>query len=184
MKNQIDEIKKNILSFQGEIHLICSDKELLEVAEDLKSAKFLGFDTETKPSFVKGQIYKVALLQLSTESDAYLIRLHRISQFQILVSIFENTEIVKVGVAIRDDIKTLQKMFRFEPQNFIELQTLAKINGLNNFGLKGMAEEVLKGTVNKGPKMTNWEAKVLTDRQLSYAATDAWIGLKLFESLK
>lgn len=184
MKHQNDDIKKNVLSFQGKIHLICSNAELQAVAEGLTSAKILGFDTETRPSFVKGQVYKVALLQLSTEDDAYVIRLHNISQFQILIDVFENAEVVKVGVAIRDDIKILQKAFSFEAQNFIELQTLAKTKGLTKFGLKGMAEEVLEGTVNKGPKMTNWEAKVLTDRQIMYAATDAWIGLKLFEKIK
>ncbi len=184
MKKNTNEVKENVLSFKGEMHLVCSDADLLKVEEGLKSAKVLGFDTETRPSFVKGQVYKVALLQLSTEKDAYLIRLHKISKFNILVNIFENSEIVKAGVAIRDDIKTLQKTFKFEPQNFVELQTLAKEKGLNKFGLKSMSEEVLMGTVHKGAKMTNWEAKTLTNKQLLYAATDAWIGLKLFKKLK
>lgn len=179
-----DRDEKNVLSFPGKIHLIRCDQDLAGVAKNLNSAKVLGFDTETRPSFVKGQIYKVALLQLSTESEAYLMRLHHISQFKILVDVFENEEITKVGVAIRDDIKTLQKSFKFAPQRFVELQTLAKERGLSKFGLKGMAEEVLQGTLVKGPKMTNWEAQVLTDRQLLYAATDAWIGLKLFEKLR
>ncbi|MDA9189552.1 3'-5' exonuclease domain-containing protein 2 [bacterium] len=184
MKSENDPIKNNILSFQGRIHLIRSNKELLSVAEDINSAHILGFDTETRPSFKKGQIYKVALLQLSTQSDAYIIRLHEITNFESLITVFENTEIIKTGVAIRDDIITLQKAFKFEPQNFIELQTLAKKKGLTKFGLKGMSEELLKGTVTKGAKMTNWEAPILTPRQLKYAATDAWIGLKLFEKLR
>lgn len=183
MDDQISEVKKNILSFPGKMHLICNDQELAAASENLNEAKILGFDTETRPSFVKGQVYKVALLQLSTEHDAYLIRLHKISNFKSLISVFENKDTVKVGVAIRDDIKILQKIFKFKPQNFIELQALAKEKGLAKFGLKGMTEEVLAGTVNKGPKMTNWEARVLTDRQLMYAATDAWIGLKLFEKI-
>lgn len=183
MKNQNDETHKSILSFPGKIHLICSDAELSASTYGLKSAKILGFDTETRPSFVKGQVYKVALLQLATEEDAYVIRLHSISNFEILKSVFENPEIIKTGVAIRDDIKTLQKAFKFEPKSFKELQTLAKEKGLTKFGLKGMAEELLNGTVSKGPKMTNWEAKTLTDKQIMYAATDAWIGLKLFEKL-
>ena len=125
----------------------------------------------------------MALLQLSTDKDAFLIRLHGITEFETLIAIFENPEIVKTGVAIHDDLRALKKAFKFSPKNFIELQTLAKQKGLTKFGLKGMAEEVLQGTVFKGPKMTNWERKVLTDAQLSYAATDAWIGLKLFEKI-
>lgn len=125
----------------------------------------------------------MALLQLATENDAYLIRLHKITQFQALISVFENNQILKTGVAIRDDIKGLQKLFKFSPQNFVELQDLAKKKGLKNFGLKGMTEEVLFGTISKGPKTTNWEALSLTERQLLYAATDAWIGLKIYQNL-
>jgi ribonuclease D len=183
MTDQNVDIKKNVLSFPGKIHLICSDKELSAVADKLTEAKILGFDTETRPSFVKGQVYKVALLQLSTEEDAFVVRLHNISNYSIFKEIFENKDIIKTGVAIRDDIKILQKAFKFKPQSFVELQTLAKTKGLTKFGLKGMSELLLEGTVSKGPKMTNWEAKTLTDKQIMYAATDAWIGLKLYEKL-
>ena len=87
-------------------------------------------------------------------------------------------------MAIRDDLKLLRKTFVFEPKNFIELQNIAKEKKLKNLGLKGMTEEVLGEQLTKGPKLTNWEMQTLTDRQLMYAATDAWIGLKLFERLK
>jgi ribonuclease D len=184
MNDHVNDVKKNIIAFSGNIHLITTDQELFAVADRLNSAEELGFDTETKPSFKKGDVFRVALLQLATENDAYLIRLHSITQFQILISIFENSKIIKAGVAIRDDLKTLQKIFKFVPLKFIELQNLARDKGLKNFGLKGMAEEVLQGTLSKGPKMTNWEAPHLTDRQLMYAATDAWVGLKLFQKLR
>lgn len=171
------------ISFPGKIHLISNDQELNSIASQLNSVTEFGFDTETKPSFKKGEVFKVALLQLATQTDAYLIRLHRVTQFQIIKNIFENEEILKVGVAIRDDLKQLQKIFKFEPQNFSELQDLAKAKGLENFGLKGMAEEVLQAELTKGPKLTNWEAKELTDQQLMYAATDAWIGLMIYRKL-
>jgi ribonuclease D len=125
----------------------------------------------------------VALLQLSTETDAYLIRLHQVTNFEIIKNVLESPEILKVGVAIRDDLKFLQKHFLFQPKNFVELQDLAKEKGLKNFGLKGMAAEVLAGSLSKGPKMTNWENPVLTDAQLMYAATDAWIGLELYHKI-
>ncbi|MCB0351787.1 MAG: 3'-5' exonuclease domain-containing protein 2, partial [Bdellovibrionales bacterium] len=183
MNDEALKVEKKIISFQGRIHLITSDQELSDVAEVICSASTLGFDTETRPSFRKGQVYKVALLQLSTDQDAYLIRLHGITQFRHILPIFENDKIIKAGVAIRDDLRLLQKLFHFEPRKFVELQNLAKTKGLKNFGLKGMTEEVLQATISKGPKMTNWEAPVLTDRQLLYAATDAWIGLKLYQKL-
>lgn len=172
------------ITFQGNIHLIRTDSELGASLSELNSTPVLGFDTETRPSFKKGQFFKVALLQLATENDAYLIRLHSITRFETLINIFENKGIVKVGVAVRDDLKQLQKTFKFIPQNFIDLQHIAKTKGLKNRGLKGMTEEVLQRKLSKNTKMTNWELPILTERQLGYAATDAWIGLKLFQALK
>lgn len=173
----------NILSFPGKIHLITTDQQLNSVATALMSVKAFGFDTETKPAFKKGEVYPVALLQLATETDAYIVRMRHISQFEIFKKIFENSEVVKVGVAIRDDLKQLKKKFPFTQQNFIELQDLAKVKGLKNFGLKGMTQEVLQETITKGPKTTNWEAHELTHKQIMYAATDAWIGLLLYQRL-
>ncbi len=144
----------------------------------------LGFDTETRPSFKVGEVYPVSLLQLATETDAYVIRLKNITQFSNLKSIFENENILKIGVAIRDDLRLLQMKFKFEAKGFVELQNLAKEKSLKNFGLKGMAEEVLGTPITKGPKLTNWAAETLTQDQLSYAATDAWVGLKIYLALK
>lgn len=173
----------SFLSFTGKIHLINTDEELQTVATDLIRYKELGFDTETRPAFKKGESYLPALLQLATDTDAYIIRLKHIKNFETLKIIFENPEIIKVGAAIRDDLKQLQKRFAFKPHGFIELQTVAKAKNLKNFGLKGMTEEVLGATITKGPKTTNWDADILTQKQIVYAATDAWIGLTLYQKL-
>lgn len=184
MSDQVSVEPLPVISFPGKIHLIQSDQELAQVAGHLRSAEVFGFDTETRPSFRKGEVYNVALLQLATEQNAFLVRLHGVHQVQILVELFENSNVIKVGAAIRDDLKSLQKKIKFTPRQFIELQDLAKAKGLKNFGLKGMTAEVLRGMLHKGPKTTNWEAPDLTNRQLIYAATDAWVGLKLFEKLR
>ena len=183
MSDVISKVLHSRISFAGKIYLISNDLQLQEVATALIEASAFGFDTETKPTFKKGDVHKVALVQLATLDSAYLIRLHHITDFDLLKKIFENKAIVKVGVAIRDDLKSLQKIFKFEPQGFIELQDLAKEKGLKNFGLKGMTEEVLEATISKGPKMSNWENLQLTEPQLLYAATDAWIGLSLYKKL-
>ncbi|MGE3975411.1 MAG: 3'-5' exonuclease [Bdellovibrionales bacterium] len=171
------------INFPGKIHLITSDLELASIASDLSSATMLGFDTETRASFKVGEVYKVALLQLATENNAYLIRLHGIRQFEFIKSIFENLQILKVGVAIRDDLKHLQKIFKFTPKNFIELQSVAKEKGLKNMGLRKMTEEVMQSSLSKKAKISNWEVRTLSPEQIMYAATDAWIGLKLYQKI-
>ena len=172
-----------LISFNGTINLITTDAELAIAADKLAANKELGFDTETRPSFKKGEFHPVALIQLASENEAFLIRLKGITQFHFLKTIFENQEILKVGVAIRDDLKHLQKLFQFNPQNFIELQDLAKKKNLQNYGLKGMTEEVLQAKLSKAAKTTNWENSTLTPQQIKYAATDAWIGLRLFQKI-
>lgn len=171
------------INFPGKIHLISNDQELADIISNLRSAEILGFDTETRASFKVGEVYKVALLQLATETDAVLIRLHGINHFESIKNILENPNVLKVGVAIRDDLKSLQKIFKFVPENFIELQTVAKEKGLKNMGLRGMTEEVLQASLSKKAKISNWEVRTLSAEQIKYAATDAWIGLKLYQKL-
>jgi ribonuclease D len=171
------------ISFPGKIHLITNDQELATMAPALASTTALGFDTETRASFKVGEVYQVALLQLATEHDAYLIRLHGITKFESIQALFENTQILKVGVAIRDDLKALKKLFHFTPENFIELQHIAKEAKLKNMGLRGMTEEVLQASLSKRAKISNWELRTLSDDQIMYAATDAWIGLKLYQTI-
>jgi ribonuclease D len=171
----------NRISFPGRVHLIRNDQELLDI--NLASLTALGFDTETRPSFKKGDVFQVALLQLASETDAYLIRLHFLTQFQRIIYILENKNIVKVGLAIGHDLKILQKTFKFEPHGFVDLQVLAKKHQLQNLGLKGMCEEVLQGSMSKRSKLTNWEASTLTNDQRMYAATDAWACLAIYRKL-
>lgn len=169
--------------FPGEIILINRDEEIAPALDLIKGESLIGFDTETKPAFKKGEFYSVSLLQLATPDYALLFRLHTLKDFSLLTGFFEDESITKVGVAIRDDIKGLQKLFPFTAKGFIELADMAKARGLKNFGLKGMTEEVLDLTLSKRAKLSNWEASSLKNDQRLYAATDAWIGREIYVAL-
>lgn len=170
--------------FPGEIIMINHDDEIKDALELIKGESFIGFDTETKPSFKKGEYYQVSLLQLATADYALLFRLHSLKKFSMLTEFFEQESILKIGVAIRDDVKALQKLFPFTARGFVELADMAKDLNLKNFGLKGMTEEVLDLTLSKRAKLSNWESKELKQDQLIYAATDAWIGREIYIALK
>ncbi|PTN07769.1 3'-5' exonuclease [Mangrovibacterium marinum] len=170
-------------SFSGEITVVDSYELVLEAVEYLQRAALLGFDTETKPSFKRGQINKVALLQLSTADRAFLFQLHKTGLRPEIKSILANPEITKVGVAIRDDIKALQKLSFFKPGGFVELQEQVKDFGIHDFSLKKIAGIVLGVRISKSQRLTNWESPVLTEGQQAYAATDAWIAHEIFQSL-
>lgn len=179
-KEELDQLP--LMGFDGEIIVITQKREVRKAVQYLSKHAFIGFDTETRPSFKKGQINNVALLQLSTENRAYLFRLNHFELPKSLLKLLANPKIVKAGVAIRDDIKTLQCNHPFEPAGFVELQDEAKNIGINNFSLKKLAGIVLNGKISKAQQLSNWEAPELSEAQLRYAATDAWISYKIYES--
>ena len=168
--------------FEGEITIVDS-KETLKMAVDVLSKEpIIGFDTETKPAFKKGIFNKVALLQLSTKKRAFLIRTNRIGLPKQISDILSNPNIVKPGVAIRDDIKGLQHFGKFVPGGFVELQDTAVELGIQNFSLKKLTAIACGFRISKGQQLTNWEADELTEKQQRYAATDAWTSLKIYET--
>lgn len=171
-------------SFSGDIVLIDNMERFREVLPELRRTRVFGFDTETRPAFRKGQTNRVALLQLSTASRAYLIRLNLIGLPEGLAEIMADQRIVKAGVAIHDDIKFLQWRRQFTPGGFTDLQTVAVENGVKNLGLKKLAAIFLGFRISKKQQVTDWEAATLSEAQLIYAATDAWICYEIYVRLK
>ncbi len=174
----------DMISFPGKIHLIENLEDMTHALSKLRTEKILGFDTESKPSFKKGEKHSIALLQLSGEQEAYLFRLNKTGLTSELAEILSNPEIIKVGLAIRDDLKGLRELLSFEPKSFIEIQDIAKKKGLKSQGLQTITEELFQKRLSKKAKLTNWEISKLTDSQILYAATDAWIGREIYLALE
>jgi ribonuclease D len=168
--------------FEGEIVVVDTKEKLQFAMEFFSQQLIIGFDTETKPSFKKGVINRVALLQLSAGNRAFLFRLHRIGLPEVVCRILANPDITKTGVAIHDDIKGLQKWKNFKPGGFIDLQDHAKSIGITDFSLKKLAAITCGFRISKGQQLSNWEADELTEAQQIYAATDAWAALEIFEN--
>lgn len=182
-----DEINQLPLGqFEGEMFLIDDLEDVEEAAEFLAKQKIIGFDTETKPAFRRGVINPVALLQLSTSTQAFLFRLNNIGSFpDSLRNVLEKETIVKVGAAVHDDIKGLAKLTdSFYPQSFFDLNDELKKVGFHNVGVRNLCGMVLNIRISKAEQVSNWEAEELTEKQKRYAATDAWACLEIFEKLK
>ncbi|MEN2281554.1 3'-5' exonuclease [Algoriphagus sp. SE2] len=182
-----DEINQLPLGqFEGEMFLIDDLEDVDEAAEFLMKQRIIGFDTETKPAFRRGVINQVALLQLSTSTQAFLFRLNNIGSFpESLRNVLEKENIIKVGAAVHDDIKGLAKLTdSFYPQSFFDLNDELKKVGFHNVGVRNLCGMVLKIRISKAEQVSNWEAEQLTEKQKRYAATDAWACLKIFEKLK
>ena len=125
----------------------------------------------------------MAILQLSSADDAFIFKLKKTNLPNSITSILASKEIFKVGVAIRDDIIALRKVNNFEPDSFIELQKYVEKFEIENFSLQKLAAIVLGFKISKSKRLSNWEARVLNQAQLKYAATDAWASLRVYEEL-
>ncbi len=180
-KEEVNRLPLN--SFQGNIILLENIENAKKVIHYLKEQKVLGFDTETKPAFRKGQRYNVALLQLATNKEAFLFRLNNYNTIDVIVDILSDKNIIKVGVAVRDDIKGIQKRCKFIPEGFIELQKLVKKFGIEDTGLRKLTANILGFRISKVEQISNWEKIKLTKSQMKYAATDAWVGYKIYNKL-
>lgn len=171
--------------FEGEIYLIDEPDEVEEVVDFLGKQPLLGFDTETKPAFRKGVVNEVSLLQLSTEEQAFLFRLNSIGFPDEIRALLEHEHILKIGAAVRDDLKGLAKLTdSFYPQSFFDLNDELKKVGFHNVGVRNLSGMVLGIRISKSEQVSNWEAEKLTQRQQRYAATDAWACLEVFKQLR
>lgn len=175
-----------LASFDGPIVVVDKmNEEYAEAIEYLRAQEIIGFDTETKPCFqANSPRNKMALLQLSGDDKAYLFRLHTLGLPKSLVGILADAKIVKVGAAVRDDVRGLQQYRKFVAKNFVDLQLIGENYGIKDKSVKKMAGIILGVKVSKAQQLSNWEAPQLSGAQLKYAAIDAWICRKMYLTLK
>lgn len=171
-------------TFTGKTIVVSDATQLPKAIKEIEKYDVVGFDTETRPSFKRGQFYQVALLQLAVPGKVFLIRVNHTGVTDDIVSLFQNPSIVKTGVGIRDDLKALQKLKPFEPAGFFDLSTLAKQAGLQVESVKKLTALLLGFRISKSAQTSNWEAPNFTQKQIEYAATDAWVCLELYDKLK
>lgn len=163
--------------------LITTEADALKAVLELQKETVLGFDTETRPSFQKGEFHHVSLLQLASHKKCYLFRLNKIPLSPEILSLLESSHIIKVGVGNRDDIIGIQKRRSFIPQGFIDLAELTRISKNQTPSLRSLCGMYLGQRLSKGSKVTNWESQVLTPQQVKYAANDAFVSLLIYEKM-
>ncbi|TVP53007.1 MAG: 3'-5' exonuclease domain-containing protein 2 [Mongoliibacter sp.] len=182
-KEEVNELPLG--QFEGEIILVETDEQIQEAADELSRHSLIGFDTETRPSFRKGVQYQVSLLQLATSEVAYLFRLHQIGLPLSIKRILESKRIVKIGAAVLDDLRGLKKIsVGFQPNSFFDLNDELKKVGFHNVGVRNLSAMVLEVRISKSEQVSNWEAPELTEKQMLYAATDAWVCLEVYKKLQ
>lgn len=170
--------------YEGKIVLIHKTEEVSRAVDEISQHSAVGFDTETKPTFVKGQFHHISLIQLAIPGKVFLFRINHTGFTQPLIDLFANEKILKVGVGLRDDIIGLQKISHFEPAGFEEIHNYVIDLGVRNTGLRKLAAILMQVRISKGQQTSNWENAILTKNQQSYAATDAWVCLEMYNLLE
>ena len=172
-----------IRKWNGPVHIIRSSERMINAVEQLSRETILGFDTETRPAFNKGQKYLPSLLQLAGENSVYLFQLKHLGLQEPLIKILADPAVIKAGVSLAHDLRELKKLTPFAQAGFVGLGKMSKEKGIKNHGLRGLAAVVLGLRISKSAQTTNWAKDELTQSQMRYAATDAWVGRELYLQL-
>ena len=172
------------VSFGGRIYVIYSEEEARKAVDFLNTCDIVGVDTETRPSFRKGMMNKVALLQISTLDTCFLFRLNHLGLPDFLEAFLQN-DVLKIGLSLRDDFKMLSKRNPKDVRegNWIELQDYVGKFGIEERGLQKIFALLFQQKISKSQRLSNWEADVLTEGQQLYAATDAWACVRIYLEL-
>ena len=176
--------KLPIRAYSGKIYLINTPELSLSACQEIQKEILLGFDTESKPAFSKGEKYLPSIVQIATSSAVYIFQIAKTGGIKNLKIIFENKNILKVGIAIRDDILKLKEIEIFQDSGFQDIRKLTKNLGVEHTGLRNLAGIFLKCRISKTSQVTDWSQEQLSAKQLTYAATDAWISREVYLEVK
>lgn len=172
-----------IVNFNGHISVVETIDKALSALHFLSNQKIVGFDTETRPSFRKGKRYNVSLIQISTINHCFLFRINKLGFINELKSFFEDENIIKVGLSLKDDFAVLRKIAEFQPKGFIDLQAFVKQYNILDCSLQKIYAIIFNQRISKSQRLSNWEAEELSTSQQNYASIDAWACLRIYRHL-
>jgi hypothetical protein len=173
-----------VVQFEGRVVVILTKRDAARAVDYLLRQSILGVDTETRPSFRRGDNHRVSLLQVSTHDTCFLFRLNHTGLTADIVRLLEDTTVPKIGLSLGDDILSLHRIGGFTPGFFIDLQNHVKEIGIEDLSLQKLYANLFGLRISKRQQLSNWERDILDEKQKSYAAIDAWACIMLYEELQ
>lgn len=170
--------------YEGRVVVVATRTELSDALDDIRQEHVVGFDTETRPAFTKGEHYLPALVQVATARAVYLFQLRRVDVIPGIAALLSEPRLVKAGVAVARDLLELKEAFAFAEKNVVDLGVVGRRRGLEQTGVRNLAGIFLGCRVPKGARTSNWAVATLSEAQIAYAATDAWICRELYLRLE
>ncbi len=166
--------------YEGPVRIVKDDADVPDMMRALHQERVLGFDTESRPAFQRGQSFPVSLIQFATVDTVYLVQIQQLQNPERIWTVFGAADVIKTGVAIQHDLRKLGEMAEVTPAGFVDLAAIATRMGFKKTGLRGLAAAILGIRVSKGAQRSNWAREELTEAQIRYAATDAWVAREIY----
>ena len=173
-----------LIKYEGDIKVFSKKDNIQGAVDYLLNQEVIGFDTETRPTFTKGPLNAPSIMQLAGGDSVFIFQLGRSRMFEKLSQVLSEKRITKCGVSVDRDLIELMYLSPFDPCSFIDLGDVARERGMPHHGLRGLAALLLKYRISKSSQTSDWSRRKLSDAQITYAATDAWISLELFKKLE
>jgi len=185
--NQDSDLLDNYSIGERIIEVINTSEQLSDAIRLLEVYPFVGFDSEQKPTFKKGQpSFGISLIQLATRSKCYLIHIKQIKDLKPLMKILGDDKIIKIGTGLKGDNQALFNQFKLRLQSIIDLENIfKKLSSKNQMGAKRAASLILNLNLQKSQSMSrsNWENKELSNAQIKYASEDATVVFDVMEKM-
>jgi ribonuclease D len=167
----------------ADVRMVKSDKDAADALTALSAMDVLGFDTESKPTFLKGEVSTGPhLVQLATDDSAYLFQIGATPALEVLKAVLESATILKVGFGLSDDVKRLRLKLGIDAHNVLDLATALRKGERNTLGAKTAVARYFGQRLQKSKKITttNWSLPRLSEKQILYAADDAHVALRIY----
>jgi ribonuclease D len=167
----------------ADVRMVKTEQEAAEALAALLAMDVLGFDTESKPTFLKGEVSTGPhLVQLATDEAAYLFQIGATPAVEVLKAVLESKTILKVGFGLQDDVKRLRAKLGIDALNVLDLSTALRKGERNTLGAKTAVAKFFGQKLQKSKKITttNWALPRLSEKQILYAADDAHVALKIY----
>mgnify|MGYP003651397759 CR=1 FL=1 len=180
-KQEIMELP--LSGYKGKVVIASTEESIQKAMDEINEFNAVGFDTEARPTFKKGQVRYISLIQIGTPEKVYLLRIMQTGLLPCIIDFMENPEITKIGIGLDDDFNLLNNLKTFNHQGFLDLNKKFVEIGAENIGARNLAGMIMGIRISKSAQTSNWELEQLTEKQIRYAATDAWICLEIYEKL-
>jgi ribonuclease D len=170
-----------------DIEVVATPHQAERALAALGALRVVGFDTESKPTFVKNEVSGGPhVVQFASLDHAWVFQLHDADCRAAAAHLLASSALTKVGFGLAGDRTQIRHTLGIEPQAVVDLDTVFKRRGYrNSVGVKGAVAMVFGRRFVKSRKQTtsNWAARQLSEGQVCYAANDAYAALRVLDAL-